>query len=76
MSTTTVMSFDVFAATSAAQDADGSLRAFFEAVNANAQARIDDPVHRGSVFYGLDGTRSQTGSKRYPDCLPPSRSVG
>ena len=47
MSTTTVTSLDGFHATSTAQRADELVRAFFDAVNADDRARIDELVDRG-----------------------------
>jgi predicted ester cyclase len=65
MSTTTVTSVDSFHATSTAQRADELVRAFFDAVNADERARIDELVDRGFLSYDLHGTRSRTGLKRY-----------
>jgi predicted ester cyclase len=65
MSTTTVTSLDDFHATSTAQRADELVRAFFDAVNADEQGRIDELVDRGFLSYDLHGTRSRTGLKRY-----------
>src|SRR5690349_20460771 len=65
MSTTTVTSVDGFHATSTAQRADELARAFFDAVNAGEQARIDELVDRGFLSYDLHGTRSRTGLKHY-----------
>src|SRR5882724_11659258 len=65
MSTTAVTSLDGFHATSTAQRADELVRAFFDAVNADEQARIDELVDRGFLSYDLHGTRSRTGLKRY-----------
>jgi len=64
MSTTTVTSLDGFHPTSEAQRADELVRAFFDAVNADEQARIDELVDRGFLSYDLHGTRSRTGLKR------------
>jgi predicted ester cyclase len=41
------------------------VRAFFDAVNAGDEPRIDELVHRGFLSYDLRGTRSRTGLKRY-----------
>ena len=65
MSTTTVTSLDGFHATASARRADELVRAFFDAVNADEPARIDEMVDRAFLSYGLDGTRSRTGLKRY-----------
>jgi hypothetical protein len=65
MSTTTVTSLDDFHATPTAQRADELVRAFFDAVNADEQGRIDELVDRGFLSYDLHGTRSRTGLKRY-----------
>src|SRR5690349_24334419 len=65
MSTTTVTSVDGFHSTATAQRADELARAFFDAVNADEQARIDELVDRGFLSYDLDGVRSRTGLKRY-----------
>ncbi len=65
MSTTTVTSLDGFHATATAQRADELVRAFFDAVNADEQPRIDELVERGFLSYDLHGTRSRTGLKRY-----------
>src|SRR6478736_9689846 len=65
MSTTTVTSVDGFHATSTAQRADELVRAFFDAVNADEHARIDELADRGFLSYDLHGTRSRTGLKRY-----------
>src|ERR1700759_1496981 len=65
MSTTTVTSVDGFHATPTAQRADELVRAFFDAVNADERAQIDELVDRGFLSYDLHGTRSRTGLKRY-----------
>jgi predicted ester cyclase len=65
MSATTVTSLDGFHTTSTAQRADELVRALFEAVNSDDQARIDELVDRGFLSYDLDGVRSRTGLKRY-----------
>jgi hypothetical protein len=65
MSTTTVTSVDGFHATRTAQRADELVRTFFDAVNADDRARIDELVDRGFLSYDLHGTRSRTGLKRY-----------
>ena len=76
MSTTTVTSLDGFHATSTAQRADELVRAFFDAVNADDRARIDELVDRGFLSYDLHGTRSRTGLKRYYSDLRRSFSEG
>ena len=65
MSITTVTSLDGFHLTATAQRADELVRAFFEAVNADDHARIDELVDRGFLSYDRRGTRSRTGLKRY-----------
>src|SRR5690348_17144919 len=65
MSTTTVTSLDGFHATAAAQRTDELVRAFFDAVNADEQPRIDELVDRGFLSYDLHGVRSRTGLKHY-----------
>src|SRR4029079_15067460 len=62
---TTVTSLDGFHATAAAQSKDELARAFFDAVNAGDETRIDELVDRGVLSYDLRGTRSRTGLKRY-----------
>jgi predicted ester cyclase len=62
---TTVTSLDGFHATPAAQRKDELVRAFFDAVNAGDETRIDELVDRGFLSYDLRGTRSRTGLKRY-----------
>ncbi len=62
---TTVTSLDGFHATAAAQRKDELVRAFFDAVNADDQARVDELVDRGFMSYDVRGTRSRTGLKRY-----------
>jgi predicted ester cyclase len=64
MSVTTVTSLDGFHATPTAQRADELVRAFFDAVNDDEPARIDELVDRGFLSYDLHGTRSRTGLKR------------
>jgi predicted ester cyclase len=63
--TTPVTSLDGFHATPAAQRADGLVRALFDAVNADDDARMDELVARSFLSYDLHGTRSRTGIKRY-----------
>ena len=66
MSTTTsVTSLDGFHATRTAQRADELVRAFFDAVNADDPARIDELLARSFLSYDVHGTRSRTGLKRY-----------
>ena len=62
---TTATSLDGFHATAAAQRKDELVRAFFDAVNADDQARVDELVDRGFLSYDVRGTRSRTGLKRY-----------
>ena len=66
MSTTTSLtSLDGFHATRTAQRADELVRAFFDAVNADDPARIDELLARSFLSYDVHGTRSRTGLKRY-----------
>src|ERR1700750_2571454 len=74
MSTATAAtSLDGFHATAAAQRKDELVRAFFDAVNADDQARIDELLDRGFQSYDLHGTRSRTGLHAY--YAGPRRSV-
>jgi predicted ester cyclase len=61
----TVTSLDGFHATPTAQRADELVRAFFDAVNADDPARIDELLARSFLSYDVHGTRSRTGFKRY-----------
>ncbi|HEV2252503.1 MAG TPA: ester cyclase [Streptosporangiaceae bacterium] len=61
----TVTSLDGFHATPAAQRADESVRAFFDAVNADDPARADELLARSFLSYDVHGTRSRTGLKGY-----------
>src|SRR5258706_9098525 len=63
--TATTTSLDGFHQTAAAQSADAIVRAFFDAVNAADDARIDALAARSFLSYDLRGTRSRTGLKRY-----------
>src|SRR5690242_5198716 len=65
MSTTSVTSLDGFHATATAERADELVRAFFDAVTADEQERIDELVDRGFLSYDLHAVRSRTGLKRY-----------
>jgi predicted ester cyclase len=69
MSTATVTSLEGFHATPAAQRNDELVRAFFDAVNADDEARVDELVDRGFLSYDVRATRSRTGLKRYLDDL-------
>jgi predicted ester cyclase len=62
---TTVTTLDGFHATPGAQRNDELVRAFFNAVNADDEARVDELLDRGFLSYDLRGTRSRTGLKRY-----------
>src|SRR5689334_17965621 len=62
---TTITSLDGFHATAAAQRMDELVRAFFDAVNADDETRVDELVDRGFLSYDVYGTRSRTGLKRY-----------
>jgi predicted ester cyclase len=61
----TVTSLDGFHTTATAQRADELARAFFDAVNADDPARIDELLARSFLSYDVHGTRSRTGFKRY-----------
>jgi predicted ester cyclase len=63
--TGTGTSLDGFHATPTAQRVDELVRAFFDAVNANDAARVDELLARSFLSYGLHGTRSRTGLKNY-----------
>jgi predicted ester cyclase len=67
--TTPVTSLDGFHATPAAQRADELVRAFFDAVNADEGARVDELLARSFLSYDLHGTRSRTGLKDYYSSL-------
>jgi len=58
-------SLDGFHQTAAAQRVDELVRAFFGAVNAADDAQIDELLARSFQSYGLQGTRTRTGLKRY-----------
>ena len=60
MSASTVTSLDGFHATRSAQRADELVRAYFDAVNAEDPARIDELLAR--QFLSYDGSRSRTAS--------------
>ncbi len=59
MSATTVTSLDGSHATSTTQRADELVRAFFDAVNAEEQVRIDELTERGCLSYDVHGTRTR-----------------
>src|SRR5690348_108510 len=61
----TTTSLDGFHQTAAAQRADELVRTFFGAVNEADDAQIDELLARSFQSYGLHGTRSRTGLKRY-----------
>jgi predicted ester cyclase len=63
--TATITSLDGFHATPAAQRKDELVRAFFDAVNADEQARIDELLDRGLLSYDVHGVRSRTGLRAY-----------
>jgi predicted ester cyclase len=65
MSTTAITSLDGFHATRSAQRADELVRAYFAAVNIDDAARIDELLARSFLSYGVHGTRSRTGLRRY-----------
>jgi predicted ester cyclase len=66
MSTDTIVtSLDGFHVTAAAQRKDELARAFFDAVNAGDQARMDELLDRRFQSYDLHGTRSRTGLHAY-----------
>ena len=62
-------SLDGFHTTPTAQRADELVRAFFDAVNAGEQARVDETVARGFLSYDVHGTRSRTGLHAYYEDL-------
>jgi predicted ester cyclase len=62
-------SLDGFHTTPTAQRSDELVRAFFDAVNADDHARIDELVARGFLSYDLHGTRSRTGLHGYHEDL-------
>jgi hypothetical protein len=63
--TATTTSLDGFHQSVAALRADELVRAFFGAVNAADDAQIDELLAGSFQSYGLHGTRSRTGMKRY-----------
>src|SRR5689334_3089724 len=65
MTTAAITSLVGFHTTPTAQRTDDLVRAFFDAVNSDDQAGIDQLVDRGFLSYDLHGTRSRTGLKRY-----------
>jgi predicted ester cyclase len=65
MRTSTVTSLDGFHATGSAQRADELVRAYFDAVNVEDSARIDELLARSFLSYDVHGTRSRTALKRY-----------
>jgi predicted ester cyclase len=58
-------SLDGFHATRAAQSADELVRAYFDAVNVEDTARIDEVLARSFLSYDVHGKRSRTALKRY-----------
>jgi predicted ester cyclase len=65
MSAATVTSLDGFHATRSAQRADELARAYFDAVNVEDAARINELLARSLLSYDVHGTRSRTALKRY-----------
>ena len=65
MSTATVTSLDGFHATRSAQRADELVRSYFDAVNVEDPARINELLARSFLSYDVHGTCSRTGLKRY-----------
>jgi predicted ester cyclase len=65
MNTTAITSLDRFHATRSAQRADELVRAYFDAVNLEDVARIDELLARSFLSYDVHGTRSRTALKRY-----------
>jgi predicted ester cyclase len=65
MSTTSPTSLDGFHATRSAQSADELVRAYFDAVNVEDPARIDELLARSFLSYDGHGMRSRTALKRY-----------
>ena len=68
-STATSPSLDGFHTTPTAQRSDELVRAFFDAVNADEHARMDELVARGFLSYDKHGTRSRTGLHGYYEDL-------
>ena len=65
MSAATVTSLDGFHATCSAQRADELVRAYFDAVNLEDTARLDELLARSFLSYDVHGTRSRTAVKSY-----------
>ena len=65
MNAATVTSLDGFHATGSAQRADELVRSYFDAVNVEDPARIDELLARSFLSYDVHGTRSRTALKRY-----------
>jgi predicted ester cyclase len=65
MRTSTVTSLDGFHPARSAQRADELVRAYFDAVNVEDLARIDELLARSFLSYDVHGTRSRTALKRY-----------
>jgi len=62
---TALTSLDGFHPTRAAQRADELVRSLFDAINADDPARLDAVLARSVLSYGVHGTLSRTGFKRY-----------
>jgi predicted ester cyclase len=65
MSTPVITSLDRFHAARSAQRADELVRAYFDAVNLDDTARIDDLLARSFLSYDMHDTRSRTAAKSY-----------
>src|SRR6478735_4163584 len=74
MSTPSNTSLEGFHATATAERADRLVRGFFDAINGNDEAGIDQAVARSLLSYDKHGTRSRTGLKRYYSALRQSFS--
>jgi len=69
MTTTTTTSLDEFHATRTAQAADELVRGYFDAVNHQDPARLDEVLARSFLSYDVNGRRSRTALKRYHAAL-------
>jgi len=69
VTTTALTSLAGFHATRSAQRADELVRDYFDAVNNQDLARIDEALARSFLSYDVDGTRSRTALKRYHGAL-------
>jgi predicted ester cyclase len=69
MTTTTTTSLEDFHATRTAQRADELVRGYFDAVNHQDPARIDEVLARSFLSYDVNGRRGRTALKRYHAAL-------